>query len=147
MRPFGLVAAAVVFLVPLAVFAQHSAAPAPAHVSSMASHSSSAPSAGVHTPGISRTPEAPSPSGGRALAKASPKLNTLHANDKTLPGPSANSRPEKPGLFAFIHRGKHDRCKHGCGVPSPSRTVINQAPSHSRGLGGARRLYDFARAQ
>jgi hypothetical protein len=126
MRPLGLVAA-VVFLVPLAGFAQHSAAPAPAHVSATASHISSAPSAGVHTPGISRNPGAPSPSGGHAVAKASPKPNTPHANHKTLLEPSANSRAQNPGLFAFVHRGKHDKCKHGCGVPSPSGTMISQA--------------------
>jgi hypothetical protein len=130
MRLLGLVAAAVVFLAPLAVLAQHSAATA-THASPSASHTAPAPSAGVHSSSTSspRSTGATSRTGAQefhTVAKAHNALKIGRANDKSLAASDENLQPEKHGFFSFIHRNKREKCRQGSCAPTPSMNLISQ---------------------
>jgi hypothetical protein len=134
MRLLSLVVAAVIFLTPLAVLAQHSPAPAPApaHVTSIASHTWSAPSVGAHSSSIatSRSTGATAHPGaqGSRPAKASHELT------------GTNSRPERASFFSFRHKSKPDRCRNGsCATATPSRSLTSPVPAVTPVASEARR--------
>lgn len=135
MRLFGLVAAPAVFLLPLTVFAQHSAAPASVPSIPIASHTLSAISPVTHSPVIAHSPGTTSGTGTqgpRAVAlRSSSKLNGSHADDRSLLKPSTNSRPQKAGFFSFIHR-RPNKCRHGSCAASPSSSLITQSYAFPR---------------
>ena len=131
MRLLSLGAGTVIFLVPLAVFAQHSAAPV--HVTPISSHITS-PSASVHSSGISSsrsggTISRTGPQGSPA-PKGKHELNTARADDSNLSKSSSDSLAQKPGVFSFLHK-RPNRCTHGAckAAPSPSKTLFRPAPA------------------
>jgi hypothetical protein len=131
MRLPGFAAAAVVFLVPLAILAQHSAAPAPPTVIPIATHIPSAPSASIHSSSIfpPRNSEATARTGAQGsypVARANHELNAPRTKDKILQESSSNSAAEKPGFFSFI-RKRANKCKNDSCEPSPpSASLISQ---------------------
>jgi hypothetical protein len=132
MRLLGLVAAAV-FVVPVALFAQHStAAPTPSIAAPIAVHISSPPppaAAGIHsfntTPAHSPGVTSPAGTGIHELARTSSKVSGQRASDHGSSASSANSQSAKPGIFAFLHR--HKPIKRNAGAPTPSTTLIHPA--------------------
>lgn len=128
MRLLGLVAAAIVSLAPLTVFAQHFTATAPAPSIPIASHIPAAISPVTHSPSITHTPGAtslPSAQGPRAVAlRSSSKLDGSHANDRSPLKSSTNSEPQRARLLSFLHR-RPDRCKHNSCVPPPVNSPIS----------------------
>jgi hypothetical protein len=130
MRLLGLVAVPAVFLLPLSVFAQHSAAPASVPSIPIASHTPAAISPVTHSPGIPHSPGTISGTGAqgpRAVAlRSSSKLDGSHANDRSQLQPSTNSRPQKAGFLSFLH-WRPDKCRHGSCAPPPSSGLISQS--------------------
>ncbi len=117
---FALVTGA--FLFPTALFAQHTAAAAPSHVSPTVTHVSSTPSAVPHVSSnpSTRISGATSPTGSRGLqatARTARDPKATSAKDKEQPHSVASS--ERRGLFAFLRGRKpspadlRNNCKHG----------------------------------
>lgn len=136
MRLWGLAVAAGQFLFPFALLAQHTAAPAPSHVSPAVSHVSSSPSAGIHTSSIPSSLSVGARPATRAeglhtYAQTARAPKATRVKDKGLSQSVANSSSERRGLFHFLRRrgpaqaGLQSRCKHG-------RCSINNASSPTR---------------
>lgn len=129
MRLLGLGAGTVILLTPLAVFAQHIAAPV--HVTPVTAHVASAPSPSIHSSGIpsSRSGGTTSRTGpqGSPVPKVKHALNTARADDGALSKSSADLRAQRPGFFSFLH--KRPKCDHSaCKVaPPPAATLVRPA--------------------
>jgi hypothetical protein len=130
MRLLSLGAGTVIFLVPVAVFAQHSATPV--HVTPVTSHVASAPSASIHSSASSSTRSGGTTSRtgpqGSPAPKGKHELSTARADDSNLSTSSSDSRAQKPGVFSFLHK-RPNKCAHGAckAPPSPSTTLVPPA--------------------
>lgn len=133
MRLLSLSAGTVIFLIPLAVFAQHSAAPT--IVSPISSHAAAAP-ATAHSSSISPTrgsmTTSPTGTHGSRAPEVKHKLNAARTDDGTLSKSKADSRGQKPGFFSFLHK-RPNKCDHGAckAVPSNSATLVRPATTVS----------------
>jgi len=134
MRLWGLAVVTGGFLFPFALFAQHTAAPIPSHISPpvshvpsgpshaspAVSHVSSGPPAGIHTSSVpsSRTP-ATRAQGSHAHAQTARDLKATGLKEKGASQSVASSSSERRGLFSLLRRrvpgqeGSQSKCKHG----------------------------------
>jgi hypothetical protein len=145
MRFSGLVPAAMVFLVPLAGFAQHASAPTPS-ITSVSSHVSSAPMASSHSSSASSVhsvgvTSAASTQRSHSAAMANRYTNASKSSHENLSKFSQNPRPQRMGFFAFIHR-RQDKCRNGSCGQSPTRNLTSEVhaftPIPSEALLGCR---------
>jgi hypothetical protein len=122
MRFWGPAVVTGAFLFPTALFAQHTAAAAPSHLTPTVAHVSSTPSAVPHVSSnpSTRISGATSPSGARGLqatARTARDPKAPSAKDKEQPRSVASS--ERRGLFAFLRgrkpgpAGLRSNCRHG----------------------------------
>src|SRR5271155_3320848 len=133
MRLLGLAAAAIVFVGPGALLAQHSAPSTPI-APPIAAHISPAPSAVVHSFNTSSpgNPNTTAHTGAPRLysgATTNPKSGTQRGSDHILSTSTANSQAAKPGFFAFLHRKRPDKHKNASSTSTPSTRVIRHAPA------------------
>lgn len=129
MRLLDTVAAAILFLGPLTVLAQHAVAPTPAPSIPIASHTPSVIPPVTHSSSIPHGPGTTSltgAQGARAVAlRSSSKLDGSHANDRGSLKSSPNSQPQKVGVFSFLHR-QPGKCKRGSCAAPPVNSLISQ---------------------
>lgn len=124
MRFWAFALAVEAFLFPLALVAQHTAAPAGSHGSPAGSHASATASSGAHVSSIpsSHTHGAGSANGAQALhppagSTRSPK--TTSVKDREMSKSVTKSKPERRGLFSFLRKRQpiqpdlQEKCKPG----------------------------------
>jgi hypothetical protein len=142
MRLLGLTATAVVFLMPLAVFAQHVTAPAPVPAPAAPVHFSppspitSAPSATAHSAAVSSAPSGMTMPRSGTQGPRSPEikheLNIAHADQPTLSQSRADKLAQYPGFFSFLHK-RPNKCEHGACQVTPSPETASVRPASPTG--------------
>lgn len=113
MRLWAVATVAGAFLLPLALLAQHAAAPAPAHIAQTVTHTSATPSVAARVSSIpsTRVSSGTSPTsshGFHGTGRTNDPRGTIAKDDKQ-PKPVSNAKPEKRGFFSLLRKRQHSQ--------------------------------------